>query len=199
MTEAGVTPSFELVAATLPWAVDPSIALAAARAGAIGVLDLEYALDVDAACASLERMVGARAGRVGVKLDARSAELLAVVSSLPPHALEMVIVVPGTGDETRAAVTQLRRVAQRILIEVRCAAEAALGESLELDGLIAKGNEAGGRVARESTFVLLQRSAGARGRLLYGRTVASPVLTRLPKACFAGGAARVRFWAVRSP
>jgi acyl transferase domain-containing protein/NAD(P)H-dependent flavin oxidoreductase YrpB (nitropropane dioxygenase family) len=151
-----LTKAFEVFATTLPWAVDASIALAAAKAEAIGVLDLEHASASDASRPLAELLSGAGA-RSGLKVSASTRDVLALASELPPGALDVIIVVPSNPTETAAAVERLKHVARRTFLEARCADEAELGETLGVAGLVAKGNEAGGWVSSESTLVLLQR------------------------------------------
>src|SRR5258708_18777497 len=91
----------------------------------------------------------------GVRLSARDIRLNPVVSSLPDSSLSLAIVVCGDAGGTREAVSRLRPCAQRGLLEARSAAEMALAEQLEVDGIVAKGHEAGGLVRPEDTFPLL--------------------------------------------
>jgi acyl transferase domain-containing protein/NAD(P)H-dependent flavin oxidoreductase YrpB (nitropropane dioxygenase family)/NAD(P)-dependent dehydrogenase (short-subunit alcohol dehydrogenase family)/acyl carrier protein len=64
----------------------------------------------------------------------------------------------GVGNGSLSAqVTGVRRFAKRIFAEVVSHREALEAVKAGVDGLVAKGNEAGGRVGSETTFVLLQR------------------------------------------
>src|SRR5262245_40930354 len=71
---------FELVGSTLDGWADPAVAIAASRAGATGLLNLEHATDVQAARAALERMTAFGRGSLGVKVGAGSVVAEAVLA-----------------------------------------------------------------------------------------------------------------------
>src|SRR4030095_9996810 len=52
---------------------------------------------------------------------------------------------------------------RRVIVQVTSLAEARASIADGADGLVAKGNESGGRVGEETAFVLLQRLRGALG------------------------------------
>jgi acyl transferase domain-containing protein/NAD(P)H-dependent flavin oxidoreductase YrpB (nitropropane dioxygenase family)/NADP-dependent 3-hydroxy acid dehydrogenase YdfG len=172
---------FEWIVLTPPGLLDPALAAAASRSGALGVLDLEWAADgcqdggagdgdVRAAIAALERLAR---GPFGVKLDGgRPAFARRVLESLPAGATTVLLTpgaaASGAAGPTGAALSMadLEALAalvlssgRRLLFEATCAEEAALGARLGSGGLIAKGHEAAGRVGEETTFILLQRFA----------------------------------------
>jgi NAD(P)H-dependent flavin oxidoreductase YrpB (nitropropane dioxygenase family) len=153
---------FDLVALTAPASLDPSIAIAANRAGEHGGLDLEYARDLQEALFSLARLVKHAEG-AGVKLAVEAAELTSDVIAALPEAVNLVVLVPDDVAATRSHVETLRARADsqgrqiEVWLETTSAQEARLGERLGVDGLVAKGHEAGGRVADETAFVLMQR------------------------------------------
>src|SRR5688500_12167155 len=69
--------AFAFAALTPPGEPDPSIAIAASRAGEIGVLNLEYARDEQAALAAVDRLASAVGNRrFGVLVDGADAELV---------------------------------------------------------------------------------------------------------------------------
>jgi acyl transferase domain-containing protein/NAD(P)H-dependent flavin oxidoreductase YrpB (nitropropane dioxygenase family)/NAD(P)-dependent dehydrogenase (short-subunit alcohol dehydrogenase family) len=148
---------FQLVSLTPPTSTDPSIAIAASRAGGLGVLDLELA---DDPCAAIEAvaMMGAR-GRsgLGLRLDGGRGDFLAQVTRELPRDLRTVILTPAEPAELGDHVKTLRSKNLTIVLEATSLDEAALGESLGFDALIAKGHESAGRVGEETTLILLQK------------------------------------------
>jgi len=175
---------FQLAAVTLALPLDPQIAVAAARGGEIGIVDLEWIDDPHDARAPIRRLLREGGGRVGLKLRASSRGLVDLLEDLAPR-LDVVVLVRGNAEENEAALDRLRRVARRVLIEARSAEEAAIGEELGFDGLVAKGSEGGGWIGNETSLVLLQRLL-ARGRLpvwAHGGVGLHSIA-----ACFAAGA-----------
>ncbi|OLC56437.1 MAG: hypothetical protein AUH92_00280 [Acidobacteria bacterium 13_1_40CM_4_69_4] len=148
---------FRIICLTPAGAADPSIAIAAARAGAWGVLDLELALDATAAAAAVLRVDRLGRAPFGVKFDGRRTAFLDAVTRDLPERARLVILTPGDEEELAERVRRLRGLGIEILLEATSMAEAALGTRLGADGLIAKGHEAAGRVGDETTFILLQR------------------------------------------
>src|SRR5262249_43127529 len=125
------------------------------RAGARGFLDLEYVADEQIAWAALERLERFTNG-YGVKLSCGSSFLFPrLVDSFPR--LHSIILAGGLHPElgTWLALFPPRNV--EILLEATCVDEALAGERLQLDGLILKGHESGGRVGAQTAFVLVQQ------------------------------------------
>lgn len=139
-------PGRDLVVVVSPFE-EPNAAMvaAAARAGALGLLDLGR--DRDRACAA---MAGLR-GPYGVRVPAGC--------PLAPDQL------PATADTVLLAKEHWRTgtvrwsagTARRVWAEVISPAEAAAAVAAGAVGLVARGHEAGGRVGELTTFVLLQR------------------------------------------
>jgi len=148
---------FQLIALTLPGVTHPSIAIAASRAGGIGVLDLEYVWDEQAALASLAQLTKYTRQACGVKLDAGAESFMANVISELPEQIAVVILTRAHPLSLHRQVQALRRQNRRIFLETSGLEHALLGEEVGVDGLIVKGHEAGGRVSEETSFVLLQR------------------------------------------
>jgi acyl transferase domain-containing protein/NAD(P)H-dependent flavin oxidoreductase YrpB (nitropropane dioxygenase family)/NAD(P)-dependent dehydrogenase (short-subunit alcohol dehydrogenase family) len=148
---------FELIALNLPGSIDPAVAIAASRAGAIGVLDLEDARDEAAALVAVARMAELADGRCGLKLDCRRERHAFLCDAGLPPQLEVLMLTPRGPDELAAAVAEFRPRVGRIFVEAVCEEEALAAVAAGADGIIAKGHEAGGRVGDETTFILLQR------------------------------------------
>src|SRR6516165_483274 len=148
---------FQLMAVTPPCWLDPSIAIAASRAGAAGVLDLQYSLDERRATEALVRLGQFGRDALGVKLDGSDEEFTSRILSSLPENISVVILTPGRADFLDNEIQRLRRKNRTVLLEATCLEQALLGQQLAIDGVIAKGHEAGGRVGEETAFVFTQR------------------------------------------
>jgi len=184
---------FEVLVVSPGGTFQASLPIAAARAGAVGLLDLSCCVDTAAAVAETRRLTHLAAGvRFGVVLDARLTSLEeAVLTELEPgdaKQCDTILLVPRSADELHADVARCRLIARRIGLVVTSLAESDLAASAGADFIIAKGHEAGGRVGEETTFVLLQRL------LAWGRL---PVVAwggvglRTGAACLVAGASGV--------
>ncbi len=91
-------------------------------------------------------------------------------------------------------IARFRRRQIRVLLEAVTIAEARRGAELDIDGLILKGHESGGRVGDDTTFILLQRWQAA---VSAGEVRDLPVYAQggiglhTAAACVAAGAAGV--------
>jgi acyl transferase domain-containing protein/NAD(P)H-dependent flavin oxidoreductase YrpB (nitropropane dioxygenase family) len=146
---------FDILVLTPPAAADASLAIAACRAGARGFLDLEYAAEEQAAWAALERLERFTNG-YGVKLGRDSGFLLPQLADSFPR-LRSIILAGGVHPALETWIALFRRRDIEILLEATRLEEAQAAERLQLDGLILKGHEAGGRVGAQTAFVLVQQ------------------------------------------
>jgi acyl transferase domain-containing protein/NAD(P)H-dependent flavin oxidoreductase YrpB (nitropropane dioxygenase family) len=164
----------DLIVLTPAGGADASLAIAASRAGAIGVLDLEFAPPLAASRAAVARLARF-APHFGVMLSAGS-ELFSSVAGLceagatrlvgPPASQRpateefrpsRVILCGPDGPELAARVAELRAANVEVLREAVSVAEAAAAVELGVSGVVLKGLEAGGRVGRDASFVLIQK------------------------------------------
>jgi acyl transferase domain-containing protein/NAD(P)H-dependent flavin oxidoreductase YrpB (nitropropane dioxygenase family)/NAD(P)-dependent dehydrogenase (short-subunit alcohol dehydrogenase family) len=148
---------FRFLCLTAPGAADPSVAAAASRAGALGILDLELACDEPGALLALGRLARLARADCGVKLDGTRIPFLDAVARALPERVRTIILTPGDPAFLRPRIGAWRAAGIEVLLEAVSMEEAALGADLAVDGLIAKGHEAAGRVGDETTFILLQR------------------------------------------
>ncbi|MGH8929337.1 MAG: beta-ketoacyl synthase N-terminal-like domain-containing protein, partial [Egibacteraceae bacterium] len=189
--EEGPVATFEFVALTLPSLADPSIAIAASRAGAIGVVDVSFLRGdaaEDLATAAIATFARFGHNRCGIRLDpADEGVASAVISSLPPT-MGMAILVPAAPDLLSRHADLLRALDAQLLLEVTSLDEARLAEALGFDGVIAKGYEAGGRVGETTTFVLLQQLASQIGLPVWAQ---GGIGEHTAAACAVAGAAGV--------
>ena len=155
---------FEAIAQTLASHLEPSIAISAIQAGHCGIFDLEFADFRDArTAAALRRFATSCTGALGLRL--RGGDRLAI-EALPAAVLDRlgtVILTPAEKPTLLHVVEWLRKrrpAHLRILLEVVAPEEAKLAEAVQCDGIIAKGNEAAGRIGESTSFILLQRLRG---------------------------------------
>ncbi len=150
--------SFDIVALAPSGLSDPVLAVAASRAGGIGVLNLTGASDLVAAESDIARMMRHADQRTGVRIGGFDSGAPARLAALIPAAVDYVVISAPTAAREPGLLAALQRVHRQVWIEVTSVEEANGAVQTGLaTALIAKGNEAGGRVGEETTYVLLQR------------------------------------------
>jgi NAD(P)H-dependent flavin oxidoreductase YrpB (nitropropane dioxygenase family) len=175
----------DVIVLTPAGAADPSLAIAAARAGACGVLDLEFAAPgaAETALAKLARF----ATGFGVQLRADAADPFDLLHTFQPG----VVVLAGADSPALASrVEELKRAGVAVLREAVGVAEAARAVELGVGGVVLKGHEAGGRVGADTSFVLIQkwRQYSAKHGLSVPFWVRGGAGLHTAAACLAGGA-----------
>ena len=85
--------SFQIIAQTLPGVPDPSIAIAACRAGELGILDLQYTTNEDAALKSIRKLAQFAHNDFGIKLGRHNINLPDKIESDILEKLKVVILV----------------------------------------------------------------------------------------------------------
>ena len=188
MVADGLSPGFEFIVVTPPGFGDPALAIAASRAGALGVLDLQFLTDEDIALAAVKMLAQQCRGRAGIKLDSSTSRLYDRVLSCLPDALSVVILSPVDPTQVADSVRKLHERHLTVLLEVISEAEARAGKEAGVDGLIAKGHESGGRVGEQTTFVLLQQLLSSTVLPVWAQ---GGIGLHSAAACIAGGAAGV--------
>jgi acyl transferase domain-containing protein/NAD(P)H-dependent flavin oxidoreductase YrpB (nitropropane dioxygenase family)/NAD(P)-dependent dehydrogenase (short-subunit alcohol dehydrogenase family) len=148
--------SVDVITLTPAGLADPSLAIAGCRAGALGVLDLEYCPDLGNALQAVARLEQFTAADYGVKVGPESSEVLVQLFATPGR-LQAVVLGGGPHADLERWISLLRDREIRPLVEVVCVGEAHTGLALGADGLVLKGNESGGRVGADTAFILLQR------------------------------------------
>jgi acyl transferase domain-containing protein/NAD(P)H-dependent flavin oxidoreductase YrpB (nitropropane dioxygenase family)/NAD(P)-dependent dehydrogenase (short-subunit alcohol dehydrogenase family)/acyl carrier protein len=181
-------PKFHIFALTLPGQPDPAIAIAATRAGGAGVLDLEYTRDMELAVDSMQRLVRYAKGECGIKLDGSDSKFCHAVLAAMPAGIQAVLLTFGDPRAMQRQVAALHRRKLRVLLEITSQEQAMHGQAIGVDGLIAKGHEAGGRVAEETTYILLQHLLTRSALPVYAQ---GGVGLHTAAACYAAGAAGV--------
>jgi acyl transferase domain-containing protein/NAD(P)H-dependent flavin oxidoreductase YrpB (nitropropane dioxygenase family)/acyl carrier protein len=147
----------ETIVLTPAGRTDPSLAIAACRAGARGTLDLEFCRDRDAADAALARLARFGGGRFGVRLGrVDTAQCESDGGRCPPYKPSWAI-LSGNSSHLLETVADLRQQGVEVLLEAIDLAEATRAAELGVDGVILKGHEAAGRVGPDTAFILLQK------------------------------------------
>jgi acyl transferase domain-containing protein/NAD(P)H-dependent flavin oxidoreductase YrpB (nitropropane dioxygenase family) len=143
---------------------DPRLAVAAARAGETGILDLTYAADLQTRQAAVRFLAqqAHSAASWGVRWDTlgdanRSPASLRILLDEETFPILILAGVATDSQGLKLALEQGQQVATKVLLEVCGLDEALAAQHAGYDGIIVKGHEAAGRVSDESTFLLLQR------------------------------------------
>lgn len=137
---------------------DPGVVIAASRAGALGVLDYglgDGAVGSGRVLQQTSRYLKDRP--FGIRLPLEALERLDLAGS--PAVLRVVIACGGsTADESTwaRAVAGVRGTGRIVVAEVTSREAALAAAAAGCEALIVAGNEAGGHVATDSTFILLQ-------------------------------------------
>ncbi|WP_442816289.1 SDR family NAD(P)-dependent oxidoreductase [Streptomyces sp. NBC_01233] len=148
----------DLVVAVSPFEEPrPGIVTAAARAGALGLLDLGRDANAarDGLAESGRRLGGS--GRYGVRVPAGCP---LGPEELPAEVDTVLLADTGWHTPERVAAWAAAAGRPRVWAEVTSLAEATTAVAAGADSLVAKGHEAGGRVGAATTFVLLQQLLG---------------------------------------
>ncbi len=147
--------TFDWIVSSPAGAPDPSLAIAGSRAGAIGVVNLEYSRDEAASRDALSRLVALGRGRCGALVDGRS-DLLPAILAEPIDGLELIVVANPDRERLPGLVARLHDARLRAFVVATSVEVAETSEAAGADAVIVKGDESGGWVGSDSTFVLLQ-------------------------------------------
>ena len=157
--------TFETLILSPADAAHPGLAVAAARAGGVGLLDLEFARDAAALRRNFAQLHAAtlrQASTPGIGLRLSAADL-GCVRELIATVAERPLTLMLHGDVTRMAslARTLRQDApqHRLLAEIT---HPAMAEGLVdvVDALVAKGHESGGWVGEDTSYILAQKLIG---------------------------------------
>ena len=131
-------------------------AVAGARAGARGFVDLENA-EIATATAALAAMERYAPDRFGVRIGGHDRALAESLQARRPASCHWILLAGGESDGLAGTVAAFKQAGLELLFEAVSIAEARLAQALGVDGIVLKGHEAGGRIGDETAFVLLQR------------------------------------------
>lgn len=136
------------IALSPPGITDARIPIAASRAKGIGILDLGSVRNSRTALEWMADFRQAGGKNCGVRISTGQLAALEI-----PSAFDTVILRSDEGVDLTAAVRALKRPNRSVLLEATSLELANCGEVAGVDGVIAKGNEAGGWVGDETTFI----------------------------------------------
>lgn len=151
-------------------AVSPSrcrnaeIIVAVSRAGGSGLLDIGADADHDELRATLTRLHDkAAAGRWGLRWDAQFSSVASVaeLERLVDGSVDVLVVAGVSRDEAAAIRASATRFARFVALEAYDLESALAAQDAGYDGVVVKGAEAGGRIGKSSSFILLQEFSGA--------------------------------------
>ena len=148
---------FDFIVLTPAGRPDPRLAIAGSRAGAIGVLNLEYSRDVEASLEVLRTLHSRGRGRFGIQIGDNSKSIIDALVEKSNLSLEIVILAGGVDSRIDDAISRIHAINSKAFVVVTTLADALSAEQHGADAVIARGHEAGGWVGDETSFVLLQR------------------------------------------
>src|SRR5208337_2389948 len=168
-----------------PQGLDSSaLAIATDRAGGLGILD---GTGQNARDQAIRRLRDFKVQSYAIRVQPHE-----VCQDWLDQAGENLVMVvcsnPGTPEQLRNACTRVHATSRRALCEVTSVAEAEAALDAGSDGLIAVGQEAGGRVGADSAFILLQAILARTDRPVWIRGGIGP---RVAAGCIAAGATGV--------
>lgn len=165
---------------------DASLAIAACRAGAVGVVNAEWQPDSQVVLAMLAQVARHGGEGYGLKLDRLDLTLETALQSPALSGLAWLIVEAPLVEAAWPLMTQLQARGVRLLVEVCAPVLPVLPAEGVVEGWLLKGNEAGGFVGEDASFILLQKWRKLSALPLYLRGGLTP---HVAAACSAIGMA----------
>ncbi|MDR3415074.1 MAG: beta-ketoacyl synthase N-terminal-like domain-containing protein, partial [Nevskia sp.] len=150
---------FDVLGLTPADAEHPGIAAALARAGGIGLLDLEFCRNPAQAAANFRRLLDATDARIGLRLTLAGADLAERLLGLAADR-PLTLIFAGDADAQAQASARLSPAAAHVVLAEITDAAAVDSLAYPHHGLVAKGHEAGGWVGTDTSYILLQKLAG---------------------------------------
>jgi NAD(P)H-dependent flavin oxidoreductase YrpB (nitropropane dioxygenase family) len=136
---------------------DAAIPIAGSRAGALGIISLEF--NPDAGLEQLRRLCALGHGRCGALVDTEPVLELVLDASLDD--LDTIVLANMPIDRLSALVERVHGAGMQAYVVATRLEQALAAQAADADGVIAKGHEAGGWIGEEGSFVLSQRLIGA--------------------------------------
>lgn len=179
---------FKLAALTLAGYPDPAIAIAANRAGGLGVLDLEFSDDITVAIRSIEAMVDTVINNYGIKFDGGNDHFISEIISRLPDCFNTIFLTMCRPEKLHQHISKFHELKKSVFVVVTSLEQAGLAEQMCADGLILKGNEAAGFVGEKTSFILLQQVVT---KTLLPVWVQGGIGLRTAAACYTAGASGI--------
>ena len=164
----------------------PALAIAASRAGGVGVVNGELEADSAALVHELDDVGRRTRGDYGLRADRIDAELDAALRAHARQGLRWLVLDAEGVPAQRSLIADLRAAGVKVLAEIKTPDWPAEDLAGLLDGLWVKGNEAGGFVGEEASYILIQKWLRQTPLPLYVRGGVTP---HSAAACAAAGVA----------
>jgi acyl transferase domain-containing protein/NAD(P)-dependent dehydrogenase (short-subunit alcohol dehydrogenase family)/acyl carrier protein len=162
----GVQQQFEILGLSPGDAAHAGIAVAVARAGGIGLLDLGLCRNEAAAERNFRQLCETAEGRIGLRVTAASADLAMKLLVLAPQR-PLTLIFAGAPTEQARAVERIAPATHHyVLAEIVDPAQAKSVPYAHA-GIVAKGHEAGGWVGADTSYILAQKLVGKIDRPVY--------------------------------
>nr|MCU0968097.1 acyltransferase domain-containing protein [Rubrivivax sp.] len=180
-------PKFETLVFTPSGWHAATLAVAACRAGAVGVVDAQFDRGAARGVGLIESLAAGGTAGLGLRAPRLDVDAIGSLAGLVARgALRWLIVDVADAERLADALRPLRASGLLVLGEVWQAPGTVAVDAGAFDGLIVKGNESGGLVGEDATFILLQKWLGRTEVPLYVRGGLTP---QVAAACAAVGVA----------
>ncbi|HTQ67172.1 MAG TPA: SDR family NAD(P)-dependent oxidoreductase [Solirubrobacteraceae bacterium] len=156
---------FEFIVVSPTGSPDAAVPIAATRAGALGVVSLEFAPERDVGLAQLRRLCELGRGRAGALID--DPEVLEGVLGAGLDELDTILLANLPADALGGLVESARTSRLQAYVVAGSLEDALAAQEAGADAVIAKGHEAGGWIGQQGAFVLSQQLLGAIGTPVY--------------------------------
>ncbi|WP_300462945.1 type I polyketide synthase [Desulfobacula sp.] len=179
---------FQIAVLTPAGFIDPSLAISASRAGVLGILNLEYTANKKKMLTAVNKLAQYARGEFGIKLDWQNRKFfLESPLNLFKH-LKIVILTCDHTENLKNDVQNFQQKGLAVVLECISLEQARLGNRAGVDGIIAKGNETGGHVGDETTYILLQKLLQSFSLPIWAQ---GGIGLHTAAACYGGGAAGI--------
>jgi len=181
---------FQVFVFTTPVHDDPALAIAASRAGAVGIFNAEIHDDSEPISAALAQLALRARAPYGLKLGRRAPTGFGPesVTEFAQRGLKWLMLDQESPLTDATVWHGFQQGGGRVLVEIRNWDDACIGRLPWIDGYLIKGQEAGGWVGEETSFILLQRLLAVQDKPVYVR---GGIGLHSAAACYAAGAAGV--------
>jgi acyl transferase domain-containing protein/NAD(P)H-dependent flavin oxidoreductase YrpB (nitropropane dioxygenase family)/NADP-dependent 3-hydroxy acid dehydrogenase YdfG len=179
---------FRIFVFTAPAHDDPALAVAAGRAGAVGIFDAEFHTDAARVTAALAQLARHARAPYGLNLGRRVLHGCGAeqVAEFTKRGLKWLVISQDSPLADEAIWREFQQAGGKVLAEIQNWDDTCIARFSWTDAYLAKGQEAGGWVGEETSFILLQRLLAAQGKPVYVRGGIGP---HSVAACYAAGAA----------
>ena len=173
----------------------PGLAIDAAKAGGVGLIDLAFCQQPEIAERFIKKLLAAteESGEIGIRLLPQQLTSFQPALKALAQRSHWLMLAADDATDLPTSLDRLPAAAQRtVLVEVLSLQDRALQSAAQaagrVHGLVARGNESGGWVSEESAFVLTQKLVAQQSLPVYVQGGIGP---HSAAACRAAGAAGV--------